>query len=282
MQRREHRWRVCAALLLGVSLTAPPAHAQILSGYRIEANGCGFGPTSVSTTELFVSREGVTVNNETGSYAQCLSSAGGDSGVLTASAILDRSGGTVANLPVTSFGSFREQIWIDDLGPGQTATIEASLALGGAADVGGAVGTARVSGTLNVNGCRITRTIRFDGEVTTTPNCYTGAEAIGDAGGLFVSVPISESQLGPPPLGNYIVIQASVGTEVSFLNVPGVAIADVTGELRVSTSSTSSATFSFSNPGSFTAVPEPAETALGLAALGTLAGIRKRHALRRG
>jgi hypothetical protein len=258
-------------VLLGMALAGA---AQAQTGYRIEASGCGFGPTVVSTTESFVTRTGQTIG-ENGSHAECISSVGADTGILAASAVLDRSGGTVANLELGSSASLQERIWIDDLLPGETAWIEASLAFYGAATVDGATGSARASGTLNVAGCRVTQTNQSTGASSVTPNCFTGAQAGADPAGLFVSVPVTSTMIGPPPLGNYVALSASVGTLVTFLNVPGVALADSAGELRVTTSSDGGASFRFANPDTLTAVPEPGGTALALSCATALAACRR-------
>lgn len=263
-------WRACAGVLLGMALAAP-ARAQ--TGYRIEANGCGFGPTVVSTTELFVTRTGEGIGSN-GSYLSCSSNVGADTGLLAASTVVDWSGGSVGNLEFGSTASLNERIWIDGLKAGETAWIEASLALTAAATVAGAAGSARGYGVLNIAGCRITRTVRSNGEVSDNPNC-SWAVAGGDAAGIFVSVPVTTDLIGPSPLGNYVTLSTTVGTLVTSLFVPGVALADSVGELRVSKSTDGGASFRFVNPDTLIAVPEPDGVALGLAAGVALAACRR-------
>jgi hypothetical protein len=263
-------WRWCTGVLLAAALAAP---AQAQTGYRIEAAGCG-APTVASTTELFVTHLGEGVGANGGSLF-CASSIGADTGVMSASTAIDWSSGSVGNLEFRSTASLTERIWIDGLKAGETAWIEASLALTAAATVSGAPGSARGYGVLNVAGCRITRTVFSNGTVSDNPNC-SWAVAGGDAAGIFVSVPITTDLIGPSPLGNYVALSTTVGALVTSLFVPGVALADSVGQLRVSKSSDGGATFRFANAATLTAVPEPSGAALGAAALAALAVCRRR------
>lgn len=270
LRPRARAGQACAGLLLGAAFVTP-AWAQ--TGYQIRAAGCA-APTVVSTTELFVSHQGYGVGAN-GSSIACSSSIGADTGVMSASAAIDWSGGSVGLLEFESTASLTERIWIDGLKAGETAWIEASLALGAAATVAGASGSARGYGVLNVAGCRITRTVFSNGTVSDNPNCGAWAVAGGDPSGIFVSVPVTTDLLGPPPLGNYVTMSAAVGALVTSLFVPGVALADATGQLTVSKSTDGGASFRFANPATLTAVPEPGATALGLAAAAALAACRR-------
>jgi hypothetical protein len=266
------RW-ACAGLLLGAALAAPaPAQAQAQTGYQIRAAGCA-APAVVSTTELFVSHTGFSVGANGGSIA-CASNIGADTGIMSASATIDWSSGSVGLLEFESAASISERIWIDGLKTGETAWIDARLALTAAATVAGAPGSARGYGVLNVAGCRITRTVYSNGTVSDNPNCTWGV-AGGDPAGIFVSVPITSDRIGPSPLGNYVTMSAAVGGLVTSLSVGGIALAESAGQLAVSTSTDGGASFRFANPATLTAVPEPGATALGLGALGALAACRR-------
>jgi hypothetical protein len=246
--------------------------------YRIEASGCGPQPAAVSTTEPNVSRLGGGSNQETGSYTQCSSAAGGVDGTLAASVAASFTGGPVGLMPVTSTAAFREQLWIDDLEPGQVAIVEATLSGMGAADVSGAPGTARASATLNVGGCRITRIFYSNGNVSDTPSCSGDSQAVGGPDGLFVTLVIPYESLGPSPLGNYVQMFGTLQAEVSSLAAPGVGLAEIAGQLGFSMSGDGTARFS--NADSLS-VPEPGPAAGGLAALAALAACARRSARRR-
>lgn len=270
--RKSLRWSRAVAAWVAVGF-ANPAWAQF-TGYRIEADGCGPQASEIATVETSVFRIGGAGTPEAGgSYTQCTSSVDAASGEMSAAATLSRAGGTFATLPVVATGSFEERLWIYGLGPGETAIIDASLGLGGGASIGGATGSALVSGSLRVASCRITRTIRATGTVADTPNCFLADSfAAGDQGGVFMSVAIPYELLGPSPLGNYVVVSASVRGEVSNLNVPGVGVTEVGAQLGVSASGP--AEFGFANPSTLT-VPEPSAALAGLAAAGALAWRRR-------
>jgi hypothetical protein len=150
---------------------------------------------------------------------------------------------------------------------GETAYIEAALGAFGNAAVAGGSGSALASATLNVAGCRITRTWRSNGTVSDTPNCgLADSFAVGTASGVAVSVAIPYALLGPSPLGNYVTLSAGVRAEVASLFAPATALTSIGGMLGVATSATDDASFGFANPDTLT-VPEPGASSIGLAAV---------------
>lgn len=254
------------AAVLACMSAATAASAQ----YRIEASGCGPQPDLVSTVELELTRLGGAGSPESGSsYTECNSGISAVSGEMFASTNVSFETGSIGLLPAVSIASFRDQLWIDGLGPGQTALISATFAAAGNAEIAGGSGSSLASATLNVAGCRITRTWRSSGTVSDTPNCgLADSMAYGEAGGVGVLVTIPYEFLGPSPLGNYVQVQASLRAEAASLSAPAVALAQIGGTLSLAGSGDGAQRFTYPE---VLSVPEPGSVATVAAALAALA-----------
>lgn len=260
------------AAVLASLLIAPGASAQ----YRLEASGCGPQADLVSTVELELVRFGGAGSSDSGSsYTECNSSISAVSGEMFASTAVSFATGSIGLLPAVSIASFRDQLWIDDLGPGETAVIAATLAAVGGAEVAGGSGSSLSSATLNVAGCRITRTWRSNGSVSDVPSCsLADSLAFGEQAGIAVLVSIPYDQLGPSPLGNYVQVQASLRAEASSVSVPAIALAQIGGTLSLVGSGDGAQRFTYPE---VLSVPEPG----GVAAFAALAALAARWRLRR-
>jgi len=262
---------VVAAMALTCLAMASVAHAQ----YRLEASGCGPQADLVSTTELALTRFGGAGTPDSGSsYTECNSSVDAVNGAMFATTAVSFETGSIGLMPAVSIASFRDQLWIDDLGPGETAVIAAALSAAGNAEIAGGSGSSLASATLNVAGCRITRTWRSNGSVTDSPNCgLADSLAFGESSGIAVLVSIPYDLLGPSPLGNYVQVQASLRAEASSLSAPAVALAQIGGTLSLVGSGDGAQRFTYPE---VLSVPEPG----GVAALVAIVALAVRRRLR--
>lgn len=269
-------WSVRMRSFVGVAaVLASFAIPQAASAqYRLEASGCGPQDDLVSNVELELVRFGGAGSSASGSsYTECNSSVSAMSGEMSASTAISFATGSIGLLPAVSIASFRDQLWIDGLGPGETAVIAATLTAAGGAEVSGGSGSSLAFATLNVAGCRITRTWRSNGSVSDTSVCsLADSLAFGESDGVAVVVSIPYGLLGPAPLGNYVQVQASLRAEASSLSAPAVALAQIGATLAVVGSGDGAQRFTFPE---VLSVPEPGGAAIAAVALATLAARRR-------